>query len=78
MCVPIYLVREFSLVVKLLTDCISDKPPEMEGFPMKLWNIEIFLLDEQENECPAKVYTKAVYNLHPSFKNPTQSSSSPL
>lgn len=43
---------------------------------MKEWDIEIFILDEQENEHPAKVFTKAVYNLHPSFKNPVQSTSS--
>lgn len=60
---------------RLMNVLYSDKPPEMEGFPMKLWNIEVFLLDEQENEHPAKVFTKAVYNLHPSFKNPTQSKS---
>lgn len=53
----------------------SDKPSEMEGFPMKSWNIEIFLVDEAGNEKPANCFTKAVYNLHPSFANPTQSMS---
>lgn len=51
----------------------SDKPSEVEGFPMKSWNIEIFLLDEAGNEKPATCFTKAVYNLHPSFANPIQS-----
>lgn len=51
----------------------SDKPAEMEGYPMKSWNIEIFLLDEQGNECKANCFTKAVYNLHPSFLKPVQS-----
>jgi len=40
---------------------------------MKSWNIEIFLLDEHNNEKPASCFTKAVYNLHPSFANPVQS-----
>jgi transcription initiation factor IIF auxiliary subunit len=40
---------------------------------MKSWFIEIFLLDEAGNEKPATCFTKAVYNLHPSFANPVQS-----
>lgn len=40
---------------------------------MKSWNIEIFMLDENGNEKPATCFTKAVYNLHPTFPNPTQS-----
>ncbi len=53
----------------------SDKPSEMEGFPMKSWNIEVFLVDEQGNERPATCFTKVTYNLHPSFANPIQSES---
>ena len=55
--------------------CNSDKPSEVEGFPMKTWSIEIYLLDEAGNEKPATCFTKAVYNLHPSFANPIQSTS---
>lgn len=40
---------------------------------MKKWNIEIFLLDEHGNEKPANCFTKATYNLHPSFLKPVQS-----
>jgi hypothetical protein len=40
---------------------------------MKSWNIEIFLLDEAGQEKPAACFTKATYNLHPSFANPVQS-----
>jgi len=43
---------------------------------MKSWNIEIYLLDDEGNPKPAKCFTKVVYNLHPSFANPTQSKSS--
>jgi len=42
---------------------------------MKLWNIEIFLLDEAGNPTDSSVIAKAVYNLHPSFANPVQSMS---
>jgi len=44
---------------------------------MKIWNIEIYLLDEAGNEKPASCFTKAVYNLHPSFANPVQSEYAP-
>jgi transcription initiation factor IIF auxiliary subunit len=57
----------------VLISYFSDKPSEMEGFPMKSWNIEVYLLDEAGNEKPANCFTKAVYNLHPSFANPIQS-----
>lgn len=39
---------------------------------MKSWNIEIFLLDDAGNQKPANCFTKATYNLHPSFANPVQ------
>jgi transcription initiation factor IIF auxiliary subunit len=57
----------------ILTLWHSDKPSEMEGFPMKSWNIEVYILDEMGNEKPATCFTKVTYNLHPSFANPTQS-----
>jgi len=40
---------------------------------MKSWNIEVYLLDDEGAAKPAKCFTKVVYNLHPSFENPTQS-----
>lgn len=45
---------------------------------MKSWNIEVFVLDEAGNQKPATCFTKVVYNLHPSFANPVQSTFSPL
>jgi hypothetical protein len=50
-----------------------DREPEIEGFPMKLWNIEIYLLDEAGNPTDSSIIAKAIYNLHPSFTNPVQS-----
>ena len=39
---------------------------------MKEWTVEIYILDQDGKEKPAKCFTKAVYHLHPSFDNPTQ------
>lgn len=60
--------------VKVVTDQKPiDKPSPVEEFPMREWAIKVFLLDEDGNERPADVFTKVVYNLHPTFENPTQS-----
>ena len=40
---------------------------------MKEWTIELYILDQDGNERPARCFTKVVYNLHPSFENPVQS-----
>lgn len=45
----------------------------MEGFPMRSWSIEIFLVDDKGNEVQANCFEKAVYNLHPSFEKNKQS-----
>jgi hypothetical protein len=45
----------------------------MEGFPMRKWNIEIWLLNEAGEEVQADVFDKVVYELHPSFAKPKQS-----
>lgn len=37
---------------------------------MRAWSMRIFLLDEEGNEHTADVFTKVVYNLHPTFENP--------
>ncbi|SZF00751.1 unnamed protein product [Blumeria hordei] len=72
------MVAEVKRFVKVITEQRNiDKPSEVEGFPMKAWNIEIFLLDEAGNEKTANCFTKAVYNLHPSFANPVQTFTNP-
>jgi len=70
---------EVKRTVKLVTEqaTIPNRVPEVEGYPMKLWNIEIFLLDEAGNPIEASIFTKAVYNLHPSFANPVQTFEKP-
>ncbi|KAF2122922.1 transcription initiation factor TFIID subunit 14 [Lophiotrema nucula] len=49
----------------------------MEGFPMRQWSIEIWLLDENKQEVSPTVFEKAVYNLHPSFERPKQTFKKP-
>lgn len=39
---------------------------------MREWSIRLHLVDEDGNERPADVFTKVVYNLHPTFENPVQ------
>lgn len=64
---------EVKRTVKLVTEQnIIDKPSEVEGFPMRSWSIRVYLLDESGKEVPATLFEKAVYKLHPSFKNPVQ------
>ncbi|KAK4218027.1 RanBP1 domain-containing protein [Rhypophila decipiens] len=55
----------------------DNKPQVMEGFPMKEWTVEIYILDQEGKEKPARCFTKAVYNLHPSFDNPIQTFTEP-
>lgn len=40
---------------------------------MRKWSVEIYLLDQQGKQHKADCFQKVVYNLHPSFENPTQS-----
>ncbi|KAK4661671.1 transcription factor TFIIF complex subunit Tfg3 [Podospora pseudopauciseta] len=64
--------------VKIVTEQHNiDKPPVNEGFPMKEWTIEVYVLDQEGRERPARCFTKVVYNLHPSFDNPVQTFTEP-
>ncbi|KAF1983224.1 SAS complex, SAS5 subunit/transcription initiation factor IID, subunit 14 [Aulographum hederae CBS 113979] len=56
--------------VKLVTEQrVIDEPSQMEGFPMRSWNIEVWLLNENNEEISAgNVFEKVTYNLHPSFE----------
>lgn len=63
--------------IKVVTEQhIIDKPP-IEGFPMREWSMKVFILDEDGNEHPADVFTRVVYNLHPTFENPVQTFTKP-
>ncbi|CAM1510024.1 Fc.00g003590.m01.CDS01 [Cosmosporella sp. VM-42] len=59
--------------IKVVTEQnVIDKPSPMPEFPMRNWSLRVYLLDEDGNERPADVFTKVVYNLHPTFENPVQ------
>jgi len=54
--------------VKLVTEQrVIDDPAEVEGFPMRGWNISIYLLSPEGEELPATCFEKATYILHDSF-----------
>lgn len=55
-----------------------DEPSPVADFPMRKWNLRLYLLDEEGNERPADVFTKVVYHLHPTFENPDQSTIWPI
>ncbi|KAL6850647.1 transcription factor TFIIF complex subunit Tfg3 [Amphichorda felina] len=56
---------------------MSYKPSPVEEFPMRSWSMRLFILDEDGHERPADVFTKVVYNLHPTFENPVQTFTKP-
>ncbi|KAH6636341.1 yeats family-domain-containing protein [Chaetomium tenue] len=59
--------------IKVVTEQHNiNKPAVNEGFPMKEWTVEVYILDQDGKEKPARCFTKAVYHLHPSFANPVQ------
>ncbi|KAF7194433.1 Transcription initiation factor TFIID subunit 14 [Pseudocercospora fuligena] len=54
--------------VKLVTSQhVIDDPPEVEGFPMRAWDIQIFLVGPDGEDMPANCFEKATYLLHESF-----------
>ncbi|CEJ92091.1 Putative Transcription initiation factor TFIID subunit 14 [[Torrubiella] hemipterigena] len=64
--------------IKVITEQhVIDKPSPVEEFPMREWSIRVAMVDSEGNERPADVFTKVVYNLHPTFENPTQSFNEP-
>lgn len=42
---------------------------------MRKWSVNIYILDEDGQEHTADCFQRVVYNLHPSFENPVQSTS---
>ncbi|WPG99798.1 Transcription initiation factor TFIID subunit 14 [Acrodontium crateriforme] len=54
--------------VKLIThQRVNDDPPEAEGYPMRSWDISIYLVGPDGDELPATCFEKATYLLHESF-----------
>ncbi|KKY27931.1 putative transcription initiation factor subunit [Phaeomoniella chlamydospora] len=54
--------------VKLVTqqDIIPDRDSGVEGYPLRKWSIQIFLVNQDGDEVSAP-FDKVIYNLHPSF-----------
>jgi transcription initiation factor IIF auxiliary subunit len=54
--------------VRLVTEQhIVNKDSGVEGFPLRSWSIEVYLLNEHGEQVPANVFDKVTYTLHPSF-----------
>ena len=53
--------------VHQLTRANSDDPQEVEGFPMRAWDISIYLVGQDGEDLPANCFEKATYLLHESF-----------
>ncbi|KAL4741941.1 putative Ran-specific GTPase-activating protein 1 [Aspergillus similis] len=60
----------FQQSVKLVTEQhVINKDSGVEGFPLRSWSIEVYLLNEHGEQVPANVFDKVTYSLHPSFGN---------
>ncbi|PYI11116.1 putative Ran-specific GTPase-activating protein 1 [Aspergillus sclerotiicarbonarius CBS 121057] len=54
--------------VRLVTEQhIVNKDSGVEGFPLRSWSIEIYVVNEHGEQVPANVFDKVTYTLHPSF-----------
>lgn len=63
---PSQVKRNLKIVTTQQVD--TSKPPVQEGFPMRNWSVEIFMVNEADGSLmPATMYDKVTYNLHPSF-----------
>ncbi|RHZ70408.1 hypothetical protein CDV55_108174 [Aspergillus turcosus] len=45
----------------------QNKDSGVEGFPLRSWSIEVYLVNEHGEQVPANVFDKVTYTLHPSF-----------
>ena len=45
-----------------------DSGDPKDEMPLRNWSIEIHLLGPHNEELPADIFEKAVYNLHPTFE----------
>lgn len=70
---------EVKRTIKLVTEQhVIDKPSDVEGFPMRSWSIEVYIIHtETGRDVPANIFEKVVYKLHPSFARPVQAFDKP-
>jgi transcription initiation factor IIF auxiliary subunit len=55
------------VMLTLALACSRNKDSGVEGFPLRSWSIEIYLVNEHGEQVPANVFDKVTYTLHPSF-----------
>ncbi|KAI5285584.1 hypothetical protein KEM54_000457 [Ascosphaera aggregata] len=46
-------------------------PAQGDNLPIRSWSIEVYLLNENGEKIPAKLFEKVTYHLHPSFGDRT-------
>jgi transcription initiation factor IIF auxiliary subunit len=51
----------------MVAAAFRNKDSGVEGFPLRSWSIEVYLLNEHGEQVPANVFDKVTYTLHPSF-----------
>ncbi|KAF2213074.1 hypothetical protein CERZMDRAFT_40155 [Cercospora zeae-maydis SCOH1-5] len=60
--------KQVKRTVKLVTNQrVTNDPPEVEGFPMRAWDIGIYLVGPDGEDMTASCFEKATYLLHESF-----------
>ncbi|OJJ61959.1 hypothetical protein ASPSYDRAFT_27614 [Aspergillus sydowii CBS 593.65] len=56
--------------IKLITEQqVINKDSGVEGFPLRAWSIEVYIINDHGEQVAANVFDKVTYNLHPSFGN---------
>ncbi|KAK2737567.1 hypothetical protein FQN57_007502 [Myotisia sp. PD_48] len=54
--------------LKILTEQnVVEASSDVDGFPLRRWSVEVYLLNEHGEQIPASIFSKATYKLHPSF-----------
>lgn len=64
---------QFEVTIRVKTQQVVIREAEREDdLPIRRWRIELWLLDSKGQETDADIISSCIYQLHPSFKNPTR------
>jgi hypothetical protein len=55
-----------------------NKDSGVEGFPLRSWSIEVYLINDHGEQVSANVFDKVTYKLHPSFGDRATQGSFPV
>jgi hypothetical protein len=55
-----------------------NKDSGVEGFPLRSWSIEVYLINDHGEQVSANVFDKVTYRLHPSFGDRATQGSFPV